>query len=96
MAQFVLECVELSGTGEDDLVTPRSPGLSQFNIPWDHPYPYFQGMVPAMEEEDLETDVVECRREGRSSLRQARPSSGETTFTSTKSVHSLSLFGICN
>lgn len=71
MCQFVLECVELSETNEDSIVCQRPRDFPQYNIPWDHPFPFFQGMILACDEDAIPLD------ESSSSTRKSRPGSGE-------------------
>jgi hypothetical protein len=68
--QFVLECVELSETNEDGIVSQRPRECPQYNIPWDYPFPYFMGMIPTWEEDEVTIEVES------SSSRKSRPRSG--------------------
>lgn len=93
MRQFVLECVELSGTTEEGLVSIWPQGFPQYNIPWDHPYPYFQGMIPTADEEEAGPDDME--EEPKATGRKSRPRSGKIYLFVTSPVLELQMPGVC-
>lgn len=49
MNQFIFECINLSQVdceGHLHLKLEKTPADRQRDIPWDDPYPYYQGLIP--------------------------------------------------
>ena len=63
--QFVFECMDLAGTDSNGFIITRdSEGLEHSAIPWDDPYPFFKGMIPHHEKEDIRMTPVSDERSG--------------------------------
>lgn len=63
--QFVFECMDLAGTDSNGFIITRdSEGLEHSAIPWDDPYPFFKGMIPHHEKEDIRLTPVSDERSG--------------------------------
>ena len=64
--QFVFECMDLAGTDANGFIITRdSEGLEHSAIPWDDPYPFFKGMIPHHEKEDIRMTPVSDERSGK-------------------------------
>ena len=64
--QFVFECMDLAGTDANGFIITRdSEGLEHSAIPWDDPYPFFKGMIPHHEKEDIRMTPVSEERSGK-------------------------------
>ena len=58
--------MDLAGTDSNGfMITRDSEGLEHSAIPWDDPYPFFKGMIPHHEKEDIRMSPVSDERSGR-------------------------------
>ena len=57
--------MDLAGTDANGFIITRdSEGLEHSAIPWDDPYPFFKGMIPHHEKEDIRMTPVSDERSG--------------------------------
>jgi len=59
LRQFVFECMRLT-TVDDAGALMMTDFARQLDIPWDDPYPYYEGMIP---DEPPEDDPMRCAAE---------------------------------